>query len=112
MGSRPATIRDANAAKACADAFARRHSFFQSVAAFAILQLLVCAPMLRAQTLGTISGESIALAINSNNSAGQAYNAALNTDSSVTVIANGATVSGQGCPAFSGISASSPCRKG
>jgi hypothetical protein len=62
--------------------------------------------MLRAQTLGTISGESNALAINSNNAAGQAYNAVLNTDSSITVIANGATVSGQGCPAFSGISGS------
>jgi hypothetical protein len=106
MGRRPATIRDANAAKACADAVALRHTLFQSVAAFAILLLLVCAPTLRAQTLGTIIGESNALAINSNNSAGQAYNVALNTDSSVTVIANGATVSGQGCPAFSGISGS------
>jgi hypothetical protein len=62
--------------------------------------------MLRAQTLGTVSGVSNALAINSNNSAGQAYNAVLNTDSSITVIANGATVSGQGCLAFSGIGGS------
>jgi hypothetical protein len=106
MGRRQATIRDANAATLCAEAVARRRRFFQSFAAFAILQILVCAPALRAQTLGTISGETTALALNSNNAASQTYNAVLNTDSSVTLIANGATVSGQGCPAFSGIAGS------
>ena len=94
MGRRPATIRDANAAKACADAVARRHEFLQSVAAFAILLLLLCAPMLRAQSttpvLGTVSGISNALAINSNNSAGQTYNAVLHSDSSVTLLQDGA----------------------
>ncbi len=61
--------------------------------------------MLRAQVvLGTISGITNALAINSNNSAGQAYNAVLNTDSSVSLLQDGAILSGQGCPAFSGLS--------
>jgi hypothetical protein len=64
--------------------------------------------MLRAQSttpvLGTVSGVSNALAINSNNSAGQAYNAVLNTDSSVSLLGNGAILSGQGCPAFSSLS--------
>jgi hypothetical protein len=66
---------------------------------------MVVAPMLRAQVvLGTISGITNALAINSNNSAGQAYNAVLNTDSSVSLLQDGAILSGQGCPAFSGLS--------
>jgi hypothetical protein len=64
--------------------------------------------MLRAQSttpvLGTVSGVSSALAINSNNSAGQNYNAVLNSDSSVSLLQNGAILSGQGCPAFSGLS--------
>ena len=110
MGIQPMTIRDANAANRCADAFAGRGKLFPSVAAFATLVFLLCTPMLRAQgttpVLGTVTGDSIALAINSNNSAGQAYNFVLNTDSSVSMVANGAIVSGQGCPAFSGISGS------
>jgi hypothetical protein len=100
MGRRPATIRDANAAKACADAVAGRLKLFQSAAAFAILLLLVCAPMLRAQTLGTISGVTNAVAINSNNSAGQAYNAVLHSNSSVTLLQDGAILSTVVCPAY------------
>jgi hypothetical protein len=105
MGRRPATIRDANAAKACADAAARRHRAFRFHSALAILLLMVFAPMLRTQvTLGTISGVTNALAINSNNSAGQVYNAVLNSDSSVSLLQDGAILSGQGCPAFSSLS--------
>ncbi len=56
--------------------------------------------------LFTISDPSTALAINSNNSPGLAYNAVLNTDSSVSLILNGAILSGQGCPAFASLSSS------
>ena len=56
--------------------------------------------------LFTISDPSTALAINSNNSPGLAYNAVLNTDSSVSLLMNGAILSEQGCPAFDGLSSS------
>ena len=56
--------------------------------------------------LFTISDPSTALAINSNNSPGLAYNAVLNTDSSVSLLLNGAILSGQGCPAFASLSSS------
>jgi hypothetical protein len=112
MGRRPATIRDANATKASADAVAQRHRFIQAFATLAILPLLLCAPVLRAQTLGTISGVTNAVAINSNNSAGQGYNAVLHSDSSVTLLQDGAilgtvvcapyTVSGAGITVSTG----------
>jgi hypothetical protein len=105
MGRRQATIRDANAANACTDAVARRCGAFRSVCLFAVFLLLLCAPILRAQVvLGTTTGDTNALTINSNNSGGQAYNAVLNSDSSVSLLQNGAILSGQGCPAFSGLS--------
>ena len=50
--------------------------------------------------LGTISGDSNALAINQNNAPGLSYNAVLNTDSSVSLLQDGAILSGQGCPAY------------
>ncbi len=56
--------------------------------------------------LSTVSGDSNALAINSNMLAqpGLVCNAVLNTDSSVSLLEDGAILSGQGCPAFSGLS--------
>ena len=54
--------------------------------------------------LFTISDPNDAVAVNSNNSAGQAYNAVLNSDSSVSLLQDGAILSGQGCPAFSSLS--------
>ena len=54
--------------------------------------------------LMTISDPSSAAAINSNNSPGFPYNAVLNRDSSVSLIEDGAILSGQGCPAFPGYS--------
>jgi hypothetical protein len=105
MGRRPATIRDANAAKACADSVVPRRMAGRSIPVFAVLLLLVCAPILRAQaTLGTTTGDASALAINSNNSPGLAYNAVLNSDSSVSLLQDGVILSGQGCPAFSSLS--------
>ncbi|MGB9230201.1 MAG: Ig-like domain repeat protein [Terracidiphilus sp.] len=50
--------------------------------------------------LGTISGDTNALAINQNNAPGLSYNAVLNTDSSVSLLQDGAILSGQGCPAY------------
>lgn len=105
MGRRPATIRDANAANRCADTVARRCGAFRPVSLFAVLLLLLCASILRPQaTLGTTTGDTNALAINSNNSSGLAYNAVLNSDSSVSLLQDGAILSGQGCPAFSSLS--------
>ena len=105
MGRRPATIRDANAAKACADTVARRSAAVRSVSRFRGSLLLFCSPILRAQaTLGTTTGDTNAFTINSNNSPGLAYNAVLNSDSSVSLLQDGAILSGQGCPAFSSLS--------
>ena len=53
--------------------------------------------------LFTVSDPSSAIAINSNNSAGIAYNAVLNRDSSVSLVEDGALLSGQSCPAFSSL---------
>jgi hypothetical protein len=104
MGRRPATIRDANEAKACANTAARRRGLLRSFSIFAVL-LLAGAPILRAQaTLGTTTGDSSALTINSNNSPSLAYNAVLNSDSSVSLLEDGAILPQQGCPAFSGLS--------
>jgi hypothetical protein len=101
MDERPETIRDANSANQCAHTASRRCGAFQSVFFFAVLVLLLCVPILRAQaTLGTTTGDSNALAINSNNSPGLGYNAVLNSDSSVSLLQDGAIVSGQGCPAY------------
>jgi hypothetical protein len=105
MGRRPATIRDANEAKACANTAARRRGLLRSFSIFAVLLLLAGAPILRAQaTLGTTTGDSSALTINSNNSPSLAYNAVLNSDSSVSLLEDGAILPQQGCPAFSGLS--------
>ena len=107
MGRRPATIRDANAAKACADAVARRCGAFRSVSLFAVLLLLFCAPMLRAQAiLGTTTGDTNALAINSNNSSGLAYNAVLNSDSSVSLLQDGAILGTVVCAPYTVLGAS------
>ena len=62
MGIQPMTIRDANAANRCADAFAGRGKLFRSVAAFATLVLLLCAPMLRAQGTTPVLGTGPATA--------------------------------------------------
>jgi Putative Ig domain len=98
MDRRPATIRDAIAAKACADSVAPQRMAVRSISVFAVLLLLAGAPMLRSQaTLGTTTGDTNALAINSNNSPGLAYNAVLNGDSSVSLLQDGAILSGQGC---------------
>jgi len=61
MGRRPATIHDANPARARADAVARRQKLSPSVAAFAVLLLLVFAPMLHAQAgvITTLVGPSL-----------------------------------------------------
>ena len=78
-----------------------RRRVFQSASVFAVLLLLVCAPILRAQaTLGTTTGDSNAFTINSNNTPGLAYNAVLNSDSSVSLLEDGVMLSGQGCPAY------------
>src|SRR5208282_4668219 len=53
--------------------------------------------------LFTTSDPSSAIAINANNSPGLAYNAVLNSDSSVSLLLEGAILPGQGCPAFSGL---------
>lgn len=55
--------------------------------------------------LATVSGGgTTAIAINSNTVAGLSFNAVLNADSSVSLLSDGAILSGQGCPAFTGIS--------
>ena len=78
-----------------------RRRVFQSASVFAVLLFLVCAPILRAQaTLGTTTGDSNAFTINSNNTPGLAYNAVLNSDSSVSLLEDGVMLSGQGCPAY------------
>ncbi|MGC2619798.1 MAG: Ig-like domain repeat protein, partial [Acidobacteriaceae bacterium] len=56
--------------------------------------------------VGEVGGESIALAINSNNAPGLAYNAVLNNDSSVSLVQNGSLLLNQGCPAYSALSGS------
>ena len=58
-----------------------------------------------APTLQTVAGSTTALAINSNNTPGLAFNAVLNSDSSVSILLSGTLISGQGCPAYSTLSA-------
>jgi len=53
--------------------------------------------------VATVPGAAEALAINTNNS-GLSYSAVLNTDSSVSLVENSSLLSGEGCPAFSGLS--------
>jgi hypothetical protein len=85
-----------------------RPATMRTAAAFAALLLLLCAPILRAQAiLGTTSGDTNALAINSNNSPGLAYNALLNSDSSVSLLQDGAILSGEGCAPYMAPSSSS-----
>lgn len=55
---------------------------------------------------GVVSGSGNALAINANQPPGIPYNAVLNMDSSISFVQDGSLLSGQSCPAFSGISGS------
>ena len=81
-----------------------RRRVFQSASVFAVLLFLVCAPILRAQaTLGTTTGDSNAFTINSNNTPGLAYNAVLNSDSSVSLLEDGVMLSGSGLPGLHGV---------
>lgn len=58
-----------------------------------------------APVLQTVANSTTALAINANNAPGLAFNAVLNNDSSVSILLSGTLISGQGCPAYSTLSA-------
>ena len=89
------------------DCAGSRRRAFRSVSVSAVLLLLLCAPMLCAQaTLGTTTGITNALAINSNNSPGLAYNAVLNTDSSVSLLQDGAILGTVVCAPYTVMGAS------
>jgi hypothetical protein len=98
MGTRPATIREAQTVLG-------RAAWVWSLPlsrAFAILLLLLGSSFAaRAQTptLGNVSSTSTALAVNANNESGQTVNALLNNDSSVVLVQNGA-LTGQSCQGF------------
>ncbi len=50
-----------------------------------------------------VSGKTNPVAIHSNSTPGLLYSAILNTDSSLSLVQNGAVLSGEGCPAFSSL---------